>query len=701
MAPSGPIFETEQIRNVVLLGHGGSGKTTLTDSICYIAGSTNRKGSVESGNALTDFTPEETSHEVSINLAVAHARWQGCKLNLIDAPGYLDFLGEAMAAIRVADGALVVVDSTAGVGVGTERAWAACEERGIPRLIFLSMLDRENASFEETFAQVKESLSPTAIPVEVPIGSGTDFRGIVNLFSLQAHMYKQGSDRGEYDTTEIPEELTSRVERYREELIETIATTDDELLEAYLEGETLDRERVLLALSAAMRRGELFPVFCGSGASGRGVRAVMNKLVELLPSPAEAGPFTAEDGRGGEVEVPGTDGGPFAALVFKTTSEPHVGDLSYFRVFGGSLSNGQTLYNPVRSASERVSHLSVPHGANRVEVERLHAGDVGVVAKLRDTHTGDTLCAGGQRLTLAGIPWPQPDISLAVHPRSRGDEDRLATGLSKLHEEDPTFQHGYEAELGQTIIRGLGELHLGVCLERLTRKYGVQVETEEPRIPYRETVSGTAEGQGRYKKQTGGRGQYGDCWVRIRPLPRGEEYEFIDSIKGGVIPSKYIPAVNKGIREAAQRGIVAGYPVVDFSAEVYDGSYHSVDSSDMAFQVAGSLAFQKVARQAKPVLLEPIHEVEVETPEKYMGDVIGDLNQRRGRVLGMDARGRRQIVRALVPLAELHKYSAALRSITHGEAVHTRKLHGYEVAPPHVTERVIAETAELAEQAAG
>jgi elongation factor G len=691
MASAARVFETRDIRNVVMFGHGGSGKTTLTDAMCYIAGTTNRKGDVEKGSALTDFTPEETEHAISINLAVGHAVWKDTKLNLIDTPGYLDFLGEVMAGVRVADGGVAVIDAVSGVQVGTERTWAACEERRIPRIIFVSMIDRDNASFEKTFKQIRETLSPAAIPVEVPIGSGADFRGIVNLFSKKAHIYKEGSSRGEYQDAEIPEEMLAEVEAYREELIETIAAADDELLEAYLEGHELDRDRLIDVLGSAMRRGEIFPIFCGSGASGRGVRALMNKIVELLPSPEVAGPHLGEGPSGEAIEVQPTSTGPVAALVFKTTSEPHVGDLSFFRVFGGSIANGDMLINPSRAETERISHLSIPNGAHRMEVEHLAPGDIGLVAKLRDTHTGDTLCASSRRLTLSGIEWPEPDISLAVTARTRGDEDKISTGLAKLHEEDPTFRSGYDGELGQTIASGLGELHLTVGLEKLTRKYGVHVDTEEPRIPYRETITREAEGQGRYKKQTGGRGQFGDCWVRLRPRARGEGYEFVDKIKGGVIPAKFVPAVGKGIKGAAEKGVLAGYPLVDFQAEVYDGSHHSVDSSDIAFQIAGSLAFQKVARDAGLALLEPIMEVKVETPEAYMGEVIGDLNQRRGRVLGMESQGSRQVVQAVVPLNELYKYSAALRSLTHGQAVHTRKPLGYEAAPPHVVQKVIAD----------
>jgi elongation factor G len=699
MAPSAPEFETAQIRNVAVVGHGGAGKTTLVDAMAFIGGATRRRGSVEKGNALTDFTPEETGHGMSINMAVAPVVWRGTKLNLIDTPGFTDFFGEVAAAVRVADGALVVVSAQDGVDIGTEKAWEACEEQDIPRMIFISMMERENASFEDTFKQIKESLSGAAMPVEVPIGSGDGFQGVVNLFSGRAHMFKSGSSKGEYEEMDVPDELQAGVERYREELIETIASADDELLEAYLEGEELDRDRVLKVMGAAMRRGEVFPVFCGSGDSAWGARAVLSKLAELMPSPEQAGPFLAESRSGDPIELMGTDGEPFAAVVFKTTSEPHVGELSYFRVFSGTVDNGSTVYNPSHANPERITHLSVPAGEHRNELARLHAGDIGVVAKLKDTHTGDTLCADGRRLRLPEIDWPAADASIAVAPKHRGDEDKLANGLNKLHEEDPTFRSGYEPELGQTIARGCGELHLSVCFEKLQRKYQVDVGTEEPKIPYRETLTQLAEGQGRHKKQTGGRGQFGDCWIRIHPRGRGEGYEFLNKIKGGVIPSKFVPAVNKGIQEAAGRGVLAGYPVVDFAAECYDGSYHSVDSSEQAFKVAGSLAFRNVARSAGPVLLEPIMEVEVRTPEDFMGEVIGDLNQRRGRILGMESKGRWQMVRAQVPLSELHKYAAAVRSLTQGKGTHTRELLGYEPVPPHVAERVVAEAASEREAA--
>jgi elongation factor G len=590
--------------------------------------------------------------------------------------------------MRVADGALVVVSATDGVEVGTERVWTTASARGVPRMLFVGMMDRDNASFEKTFEQIRQGLAGEAIPVEVPIGSGPSYRGIVNLFSNKAHIYR-GGGRGEYEETDIPEELLEDVARWREQLIETIATTDDELLEAYLEGEELDRQRVIEAMSAAMLRGELHPVFCGSSESANGVRAVMNKLVELLPSPAGVPAAIAESG-GEAVELPAADDAPFTALVFKTTQEPRVGELSYFRVFSGSVTSGQTVDNPKHDVSERLSHLGIPDAADRQDVGRLHAGDIGVVAKLKDTHTGDTLCAQGRSLVLEGIEFPSPDIAIALRVASRGDEDKLGNGLSRLQEEDPTFAAAYDSELQQTIARGLGELHLTVALEKLARKFGVKVETERPRVPYRETITRGAEGQGRYKKQSGGRGQYGDCWIRLKPLGNGDGYEFIDSIVGGAIPGKYVPAVDKGIREAARRGILAGYPLVGFSAECYDGSYHSVDSSEQAFKVAGSLALQKVAKQAGPILLEPVVTVTVRTPGDYMGEVIGDLNQRRGRILGIDTDGHWQEVKAHVPLAELYKYSAALRSLTHGKGHHTREVSGYEPVPHDVTKKIIA-----------
>jgi elongation factor G len=573
-------FKTEQIRNVVFLGHGGSGKTTLIDGLCAASGSSRRHGSVKDGTALTMYTEEEIAHGITMQVAAAHAEWQDCKINLLDTPGYLDFTGDALAATRVADGAVIVLGATAGVEVGTEKVWEYCETRGIPRLFFITMMDKEHADFERIYEQIKTRLTPKVIPVEIPIGAGDSFRGIINLFSGKAHIYKPGTSTGEYDETEIPAEKQEKYEKWHNELFETIATTDETVLEHYLNDGEISREEAIQAMKVAMYKGELVPLFCGAPEKTYGTRALLSKLCELVPNPSEAAPELAQRvGLDQVVELPGDDAGSFAALVFKTTSEPHIGELSMFRVFSGSLMTGQEVHNANRQSPEKLAHLSIPQGKERLEVHRLHAGDIGVVAKLKNTHTNDTLCDAARPIVLQRVNFPAPDIAIAVRAASRSDEDKIGTGLKKLHEEDPTFEFENDAELKQTIVRGLGELHLEVQIERLRRKYGVQVTTEPPRIRYRETIRKPAEGQGKYKKQTGGHGQFGDCHVRLKPLPRGSGYVFTDAIVGGVIPGKFIPSVDKGVQEAARKGILAGYPVVDFEAICYFGSYHSSRSS--------------------------------------------------------------------------------------------------------------------------
>lgn len=677
MAAAKP-FKTEQIRNVVVLGHGGSGKTTLVDALCFAAGTSKRRGRVGDGNALTMTTPEEIGHGMSMQLTVAHSVWDGVKVNLLDTPGYMDFAGEAVAAARVADAAVVTVAAPSGVEVGTESVWRLCEDRELPRAVFVSLMDKQHADFGKAFQQVKEMLSPDAVAVEMPIGEGAGFRGNVDLLARKARVFKEDSLSGEFEEATIPDEMAEDVEEWATELMETLATTDEELMERYLEGEEIPPEQAVAAMASAVRRGELVPVFCGAAEPSFGVRGLAAKMVELFPHPGQA----RAAGPDGEEVVPrAADDEPVSALVFKTSAEPHVGELSLFRVFSGMVANGTELVNAARSASERLNHLAVPMAKERIEVEALHAGDIGVVAKLKSTRTNDTLSAPASPISLPGVEFPKPDISVAVRGAERADEDKLGEALSKIHEEDPTFYAEFNPELRQTIARGLGELHLDVQFERMKRKYGVNVETEQPRIAYRETITAVAEGQGRFKKQTGGRGQFGDCWVRLRPRGRGEGYEFLNSIKGGVIPSKYVPSVNRGIQEAAAKGVVAGYPMVDFEAQCYDGSYHSVDSSDIAFKVAGSYAFRNVAEKAKPVLLEPIVEVNVATPDEYVGDIMGDLNSRSAKVLGMEPAGGRTVIRAEAAQASLYKYASVLRSITQGRGHHTRRHLGYDVVP--------------------
>ena len=684
-------FRTRDIRNVVVLGHGGSGKTTLIDAVCFASGTSRRKGSVGDGTALTMTTPEEKAHGMSLELTVAHAIHDGTKINLLDTPGYMDFLGEAAAAVRVADAALVTVAAAAGVEVGTEMVWELCEKRGLPRMIFVSMMDKAHANFAQALEDVREKLAPGAVPVQIPIGAREDFRGVVDLLTGKAVVFKSGTVTGESEESAVPDEVADDVENWSTELMETLATTDEDLLDRYLEGEEIPLGELVAALAGAMADGEVVPVFCGAAEQSFGTVELVAKLVELAPHPGRAGQVDAVDAGGGTVSLRAADGESPTALVFKTCAEPHVGELSLFRVYSGMLVNGSELRNMNQGASERINHLAIPQSKERVGVEALHAGDIGVVAKLKSTRTNDTLSAPANPVTLAGVDFPRADISVAVRGVARADEDKLGEALGRLHDEDPTFVAEFVPELRQTIARGLGELHFLVQFERMKRKYGVSVETEAPRIAYRETITAPAEGQGRFKKQTGGRGQFGDCRIRLRPKARGEGYEFISSIKGGVIPTKYVPSVDRGIREAAARGIVAGYPMVDFEAECYDGSYHSVDSSDIAFKVAGSYAFRNVAEKARPSLLEPIVEVRVTVPDEYVGDVMGDLNGRSARVLGMDPLGGNTVIRAQVAEAELHRYASSLRSITQGRGHHRRKLLGYDLVPPVRAAKIIAQ----------
>jgi elongation factor G len=672
-----------------VVGHGASGKTSLVDALAFVAGSSSRHGRVEDGTALTDYTPDEIDRQYSISLAMAHAEWNKVKINLIDTPGYLDFMGDAVAGVYAADAALVVVSATAGVEVGTEKIWEYVDERAIPRLFFMSLLDKEHADFEKVYRDIKEHLTPKVVPIEIPVGEGPEFRGIINLFSKKCHMYKAGTKKGEYDEVDIPEEYQDRFEAYFQEMMETIATTSDDLLERYLGGEEISRDEAIAAMKQGVAEGEICPLLCGSGHLTYGTRALLTKLVELVPAPTERPPAQAERwGKPEPVELPATDGAPFVAQVFKTVSEPHVGDVTFFRIRSGSVANGTDVYNAPREVSEKLNHLSVAQGKDREEVPMLHVGDIGAVAKLKDTHTNDTLSTRGQQVVLSKIPFPEPLTVLSVKVKQRGEEDKLSTGLQKLHEEDPTFHHEYNAELSQTLISGRGERHLEIVIGRLERKYGVHAELGKPRVAYRETFKGKAEGQGRHKKQTGGRGQFGDCWIRIAPLPRGEGYEFADKIKGGVIPAKYVPAVDRGVRESAARGVVAHFPCVDFKVECYDGSYHDVDSSEQSFKMAGILAFRSVAPKAKPILLEPVLMVEVWTPDENLGEVMGDLSSRRGQILGSEPDRRLIKVKAYIPQAEMYRYSTQLHSMTHGRGTYHWEFSSYQQVPPEVADKV-------------
>ena len=670
------IYGPDAIRNVAVVGHGASGKTTLVDALAFVSGSSRRHGSIKDGTTLTDTSPDEIERKHSISLGVGIAEWMNVKVNLLDTPGYLDFFGEVVCGLSVADAALVVLSGVSGVEVGTEKCWNACDHYHLPRILFVSGMDKEHANFERVFNDIREHLTPKVLPVEIPVGDGPQFRGIINLLTQTCQLFKPGSKAGEYEEVPVPPEYQDAFSRYEEQLTEAVAATDDELLEKYLSGESIPREQVVPAMKKAMLAGEIVPLFCGSGELQHGVRPLLTEMVELFPSPAE---------------VPPPMEAPLVGRVFKTVSEPHVGDVSIFRIYSGKIKNGDEVWNAEHNVAEKLNHLSVQQGRERQEVAELSPGDIGSVAKLKDTHTGDTFSRRERPVRLPPLEFPEGEATSAVTVKQRGEEDKLAAGLHKLHEEDPTFHFEYNSELGQTLIHGMGERHLEILLGRLARKYGVHAELTRPRVAYRETFRGVAEGQGKHKKQSGGRGQYGDAHVRISPLARGSGYEFVDSIVGGVIPNKFIPAVDKGIQEAAQRGPIAGYPVVDFRAECFFGSYHDVDSSEMAFRMAGILAFRTVSAKARPVLLEPIMAVEIWAPSDLLGDVLGDLSPRRGQILSTEQDGRLTKINALVPRAELYRYSTALHSITHGRGTHRERFHGYAEAPPEVAAKVASE----------
>ena len=682
------VYGSNAIRNVAFVGHGGSGKSTLVDALAFVAGSSRRHGSIKDGTSLTDYTPDEIDRKHSISLGLAYAEWLDTKINLIDTPGFLDFFGETISGLYAADAAVVVLGGVSGVEVGTEKVWEVCDRLHLPRILFVTQMDKEHADFEDVFADVKEHLTPKVVPVEIPVGNGADFHGIINLFSGNYHLYKKGTKSGEYEKGPVPPEYQEKFERYSVLLTETVASTDDNLLERYLGGEQIARDEVIAGMKKAMLAGEIVPLFCGSGELTYGMRALLKKMVELFPSPAES-PLPA-----------GTDTRPpLLGRVFKTVSEPHIGDVTLFRIYAGNIRNGDEVWNAEHNVIEKLNHLSIQQGKERQEVPELSAGDIGSVAKLKDTHTNDTFSRRDHPLRLPPVPFPDAIATSAVIVRQRGEEDKLAAGLHKLHEEDPTFHFEYSSELGQTLIHGMGEKHFEVILGRLLRKFGVHAELVRPKVAYRETIKARGEGQGKHKKQSGGRGQYGDCWIRLAPRVRGAGYEFVDSIVGGVIPNKYIPAVDRGIQESALRGVVAGYPMVDFQAECFDGSYHDVDSNEMSFKMAGILAFRNVAPKCRPVLLEPLVDVEVWTPDDVLGDVMGDLSARRGQILGTEQDGRLTKVKAVVPEAELYKYSTTLYSITHGRGTYRQKFHGYVEAPPEIATKVAADNKEEKELA--
>jgi elongation factor G len=666
----------EKIRNIALIGHGGCGKTSLGEALLYKSGVTTRLGSVDQGNSLFDSDPEEIKRKISINLAVAHLTWKDTWFNIVDTPGYLDFAGEVSAALRVVDNALVVINAPSGIEVGTEKYWEVAEERKLPRIIFVNRMKSPEVDYESILSELKETFGAKVTPVQLPVGRGEKFKGVFDLL------------KG--DLSSLPDELKDTASSMRDSLRESIIELSEELLDRYLGGEEIEDTELQKTLKEGIIKGDFIPVLFGEALEVIGIEELLDFISLFGASPAE-GPKEIAKLNEEEVEIKGDPAEPLASFVFKTLTEPHLGELYFIRVFSGTISPGKDVINSNLGRTEKINQIFLVRGKERKETNLLQAGMIGVLVKLKETKTGHTLASKEKPFILSGIPFPEPNISIAIVPKTREDEEKVSEGLSRLHDEDPTFTFHYDTELKQTLISGIGELHLDVIVSKLREKFSVNVDTERPKIPYRETIRKPAQAMGKYVKQTGGRGQYGICYIKIEPLKRGEGYEFVNSIFGGAIPSSFIPSVETGIKKAMERGVLAGYPVVDVKVTLYDGKYHPVDSSNIAFEIAGSLAFKDAESQADPYLLEPIYLVEVSVPKEYMGDVIGDLNARRGKILGIEAEGKMQRIKALVPLAELYKYSTTLRSITKGRGNFTMSFSHYDEVPREISKKIIEE----------
>jgi elongation factor G len=686
-------YTPDHIRNVSLIGHGGAGKTSFSEAMLFSAGSTTRLGRVEEGNTLSDYHPDEIERQISINTALLYCDWKGTKINVLDTPGYMDFTGEVKASLRVSDTAIVLLKAVEGVEVGTEIVTKYTTELRNAVIFVINKLDHENADFDRVLKQARDTINHDVVPVQFPLKQGIAFDSVVDVIRMKVLKYTPGGN-GKYTELDIPADVKGRADKLRQELIELIAETDEALLNRYLEQGGLADDDLRAGLRRGIRERVIFPLFCTAATGNIGVSAVMDFLVDSCPGPADMGELKASlpgAQNGTEISVKQDGAGQPSLFVFKTVSESHVGELSFFRVCSGGVSPGLDMINETNGRPERLAQLYLMNGKDRKEVAKLLAGDIGAVVKLKDTHTNNTLSTKHFPVTYPPIIFPAPVFHAAIVPRAKGDEDKMSTGLHSLHQEDPTFLFRVDGELHQTIISGQGELHLDIFVRRLKQKYNVDVDLHEPRVPYRETIKATVkDSEFKHKKQTGGHGQYGHVHLRLEPLKRGQGFEFVDEIVGGVVPGKFIPAVEKGVVEAMKEGVLAGYPVVDVRVALHYGSYHDVDSSEMAFKIAGLQAFKKGFLEAKPILLEPISTIEVKVPEDAMGDVMGDISGRRGKILGMDTVGHYQVIRAQVPAAELHKYATVLRSRTGGRGVFSAAMSHYEEVPRDQVEKIVA-----------
>jgi elongation factor G len=686
-----PHKAADRIRNVALIGHRGCGKTSLHEAMLFEAGATGRLGTVADGSTVSDHEPDEQGRAMSINAALACFEHGGREINLIDTPGEPSFVADAIAALRVADAAVVVVNAVMGVEVHTERLWRRADGEGLARLVFVNMLDRERADFFRALESLKAAFGPHVVATEIPIGTEQEVRGVVDLIDLKAFLYG-GTGPGAAEEVEIPEELRAQAEEYREKLMDEVAENSDELMERYLEGEEIDHDEIVGVLKQGVTDGRIFPVTCGVATRNLGTGRLLEALVEDLPSPAMRGAVVARGAGGEEIEIEPDEGGPLVAYVFKTLADPYTGRVNLFRVYRGTLGSDSQAFNVRGAQKERIGQLGQPLGKELKPVSELGAGDIGAVAKLKETHAGDVLCAGQEEVSFAPLDLPNPVMAFAYEPKSKGDEEKAASAVRRLTEEDPTLDVHRDAQTGEQIIAGLTQVHVEVMVERMKRRFGVEIELHPPRVPYQESIRRPATAHARYKKQSGGRGQFADCQIEIEPAEDGAGLEFVNKIKGAAIPGSFIPAVEKGVEEAMAHGTVAGYPVKGVRVRLVDGKHHDVDSSEMAFKIAGAMAFREAMETADPVLLEPIVRLAVSCPEDVVGDVIGDLNSRRGHPLGMEPKGGMTEVRAEVPMAEVLDYAPDLRSISGGRADFEVEFDRYQEVPSHLAEKVVAAT---------
>jgi elongation factor G len=680
------VYDAASIRNVAIVGHGGCGKTQLVSTMLFVAGAVNRIGRVDEGTTVTDFDDEEIARKHTLSSSLAYAEWQKIKINIIDTPGFANFLTDARAALRVAEAAIVVVDAVAGVEVQTEKLWAEAVALGLPRVVALNRLDRDRASLERTLESLRRDCAREIVPIQLPLGEEKAFTGVVDLVRMKALTF--GSD-GKMSEGDIPAALADAAQRAREQLIEMVAEADEQLMELFFAEGTLSQEQLVAGLKSATMAGKMYPLVCTSGLHATGIQPLLDAIVGYAPSPAERD-FRAVSLDGTETAVKASDTAPYSAFVWKTIADPFAGRITMLRVVTGLLKSDATVNNATRDSAERLGHLLVLQGKAQTHVPELKAGDLGAVAKLKDTRTSDVITDKGSKIRFPPITFPEPVLSYAIEPKSRGDEDKISSAMHRLEEEDPSIKYARDPQTHELLLSGQGQLHIEVTVAKLKRRFGVEVNLKPPRIPYRETITASTEAPGRHKKQTGGHGQFGDCKIRVEPLPRGSDFQFEDDIFGGAIPRQFVPAVEKGIQDARLRGFLAGYPMVDFKATVFDGSYHAVDSNELSFKLAGSLAFKDAMTRARPTILEPIMKVEVYLPNEFAGDLMGDLNGRRGRIAGMDTRGTMTVIRAQVPMAEMLTYEQHLTSATGGRGSYHMEYSHYEEVPHSLQTKIIA-----------